>query len=343
MKTPTKKVLGRTIKSRPKDEKQVGQRALMESLSQETKHKIIPLSSLAIDTDQVRHYSKIELDWVLKHIDEQDDFDLMEYAQQTKNKKLIERVSNIFEIAADAKKAQTVGSPIHVYIDKSEGKSYRILDGESRYFAALIAGLSQIEALFVPKPVTINDKWAKQSKLNNLHTKSSISERLLIIKKMKQEGHDLDAAGIVSITGVPRSVAFSYKKIIEADPNDVTIQAFDEGKMTITETERFIKKCSANNLLPNVITKHLNGLAKDRMNSTKNISLNDYIHNTKIFREKKSTRGRKKTKINLTITDLNAAKIVYAKITGHEQAPETLDEIEAALNAFVTKLNKGGK
>lgn len=248
---------------------------------------VLPLSRIELDPDNPRKM-KIDLLDVRQGIRPDDSF----YQQKQ------EELEKLKELAHTI---QTSGI-INPIIAFKRGESYRIVAGERRCLASILAGKQEIEArVFNEKPKGFELKliqWIENTAREDLTLYERLGNIKEIISEYKsQHQQDVNATILKNITGLSLSQSTYYLAAINA-PEDLQME-IQNGTIRNLDKAAMIASVSSIDLRRQMIDACINGSSLKEMRQMMN---NQKILNKHKIHSSHSTRGRVTAKINMGMT-----------------------------------------
>jgi ParB family transcriptional regulator, chromosome partitioning protein len=194
---------------------------------------VVPLERLELDPENPRELS-ISMDEIRRGIDSED-------AHLKRKQSELESLSSLSKSISN----QGLINPIVVY---KNGDNYRLVAGERRTLASLVAGKKSIQARILDsKPNTLNRfilQWAENIEREDL----SLWERLSNIRSIVSayaKTHEkvvtrITAAELSDLIGISSSQAAQYKVVLQG--SDDLIQAIQEDVVANLDKAAFIAK-----------------------------------------------------------------------------------------------------
>ncbi len=236
-------------------------------------------------------------------------------------------------------KSSGVINPIVVY---KLGEKYRVVAGERRTLASIIAGKTELDArVYQQRPNPFDLKlvqWVENTAREDL----SLNEKIGNIKDLVKEfevansGEAMSAKKIVELTGLSSSQAHNYMTILEAD--DTLVHAIVEGKIKSLDKAVLIQGAKPASLRAAAIEQCAQGASLQ--------ALRKFIQENKKKPEKvekKSRAGRPAVQVNMGSTKkphvakaIIDAVISTPKYQAHASLFKKVDwaELEEATKAF---------
>ena len=243
------------------------------------RNSIIPLSRLELDPENPRKLS-LRITDIKNGIHAAD----LERKQKEADLEKLKELSQTIETSG-------LINPIVVY---KKGESYRIVAGERRFLASMLANKSEIEAkVFNQKPSTIDLKLIQWIE-NNAREDLSLSEKIGNIRDINEEflkahGKNLSIQDLCKIAGISSSQAGNYLTILDA-PDDV-LDLLQRGLITNLDKAALLSNTQSSDIREQLIQECLSGA-----------NLKALRNQAAILKNKKSKSGRKAAKISLGST-----------------------------------------
>ena len=267
---------------------------------------ILPLSRIELDPENPRKLA-IDLADVREGIRPEDPL----YQQKS------EELDRLKELAHTIKSSGII-NPIVVY---KRGESYRVVAGERRCLASIIAGKQEIEARsFNEKPKAFELKllqWVENTAREDL----TLDERLgnvrdLIAEYQNQHpGSEVTATTLKNITGLSLSQTTYYLIVLNA-PEDVKLQ-IKNGQIRNLDKAALIASVTSPDLRKQVLEAAIEGrnLKELRSMITQQKSLHHSITTSRL-----SKKGRTTAKINMGVTSKSEVvkTIIESVISQHQ-------------------------
>lgn len=209
---------------------------------------------------------------------------------------------------AESIKRVGIRNAIEVY---KEGVKYRIISGERRYWAALLAGQSYIPARINQKPDDFNLRymqWVENINRQDLSLWEKYNN-LLSIEEAYRKTHTsaLDVSTLKELLGISDIQSYRYFCLLKADPQ--IIHLLQQGKVSnlkvIQELVSIKNKTSREKVL-----EEINRAKEDITSLTKF---------KKLAAKKKSTDN---TKVNLGKIDTNTARYLFNLLVTHSSVAQ---------------------
>jgi ParB family chromosome partitioning protein len=269
---------------------------------------VIPIDRITLDPNNPRKLTVTKAD-ILHSINPEDShFEV----KQREYEKLSELAESI--------KSEGILHPIIAY---KHGDDYRVVAGERRCLASIIAKKRFIEArVFNEKPTGYKLKlvqWIENNERENLNLPQRINNVLDIIEAYKEEQGDVavDAHVLAKITKLSRPQAISYLTIIES-PQDV-LEQVHIGKITNLDKAALLAKIDDEAFRKEALSYCINGSSL--------IQLRQYVNAGLKFKRKmehgyklKQSVGRNSTKVNFGSTAQTKVVKVIVDAVVNQQA-----------------------
>ena len=267
---------------------------------------ILPLSRIELDPDNPRKLS-IDLADVKEGIRPDDGFYQRKQEELEKLKELAHTIQS-----------SGIINPVVVY---KRGELYRIVAGERRCLASILAGKHEIEArVFNEKPKSFELKliqWIENTAREDL----TLDERLQNVKEMiteyqNQHGKvEVSATLLKQITGLSLSQMTYYLTVLNA-PEDVKTH-IETGNIRNLDKAALIASIASQEIRQQAITACINGASLKE--------LRHIMNQQKMMKKNKtslqsSKRGRATAKINMGSTlNTEVAKTIVQSVLLHQQ------------------------
>lgn len=261
--------------------------ALIENNEGKFRNAILALSKIELDPDNPRKLS-FNLQDAINGLDKNDPQYDIKYAEQEK----------LYELAETIKSSGII-NPIVVY---KYNEFYRVVAGERRCLASILAGKSEIDARVFndrPKPYSLKLlQWVENTAREDL----SLLERIDNIKDIyveykKQNPTSALTAGLLEkITGLSNARASQYCSAINA-PINVT-EAIHQGKINSLEKAVLIGNIEQDELRAQILQECLDGTSLTRLKSL--IKAQKFIFKSTRIEKK---LGRTPKKVNFGVTN----------------------------------------
>lgn len=268
---------------------------------------VLPLSRIELDPDNPRKLL-IDINDVKEGIQSTDT------CYETK----LEELNKLKELAHTIK-ASGVINPIVVY--KSGSEFYRVVAGERRCLASILAGKQEIEArVFNEKPNEFDLKllqWVENTAREDL----TLHERLNNVQDILREYQhqhgpvEITATLLKNITGLSLSQMTSYLAVLNA-PKDVKMN-IENGNIRNLDKAALIASIPSIEVRKEVILSCVNGAS---LKELKNLAMQYKMLNKKKSHLNSPSRGRSLTKINMGSTlNTEVIKTIIEAVITHKQ------------------------
>lgn len=260
----------------------------VENNTGETRYTIVSLDRIERDPENPRELAITEADFSPKSIQAND--------PDCKRKKA--ELLELEELASTIKE-QGVLQPIILY---HYSDKYRIIAGERRFLASLLAGKTEIQAKIYDKKPSSYDirvlQWVENNARKNLSLKDTLKNIQQIVDEYQKENPQLpvNAATLAKLIGKSETMARRYLSILNAGSE--VRQAINEGSLLDSRAAEMISAVKSNKdrqaLLNSV--KGNDGLKEVRGHIA---ALKANNHAAAPVKTKQDSRGRAQTRINL--------------------------------------------
>jgi len=246
------------------------------------RNAIVPLSRAELDPDNPRKLA-LTLNDVMHGIDKHD----VQYSQKLQECEKIRELANTIESSG-------LINPIVVY---KKGDIYRVVAGERRCLASVLAGKSEIDArVYNEKPKAFELKliqWVENTAREDLNLKERLGNIRDILKEYSHQnnGKVVTATHLSKITGISLSQASCYIGVMNG-PHEV-LDLIENNQLNNLDKAAAIANAPSNELRDQLIKECINGTSLKEMRK---------IISTKKSQEKKSKKGRAVTRINMGYT-----------------------------------------
>lgn len=277
-----------------------------QNYSGELRVDVIPIKKIELDPTNPR-------DLILNM---EDVHDGISDTDRNRTRKLSELDS--LQSMASSIKAQGIINPITVY---KHGEKYRLIAGERRTLASILAGKTDIQAKILDdKPDALKIsllQWIENIERNDL----SLWERLKNLEKIseayaKSKGIQIDQISIAELSGLigcVKSHAMNYKTILHAD--DDVKQLIFENKIKNLEKAALISVIKQGSLREQAINACIDGATLKQLKSIAEQDQKPVIHKSSIEK-----RGRQTTTVNFGVTkNINVAKLIIESILNNSK------------------------
>jgi ParB family chromosome partitioning protein len=274
---------------------------------------VLPLSRIELDPDNPRKLL-IDLDDVRQGIRPDD----------THYERKQDELISLKELAHTIKSSGVI-NPVVVY---KRGEFYRLVAGERRSLASLLAGKQEIEArVFNEKPKSFDLKliqWIENTAREDL----TLDERLgnvrdIIHEYQVQNGDDAMTASILrDITGLSLSQTTYYLAALNA-PEDVRYE-IQTGNIRNLDKAALVAGIASNELRRNVLEACIEGSSLKELRSM--ISQQKSLNTKSNKPMKVQTRGRKASKVNMGSTQrAEVVKKIVDCVVSHDRYDKYTD------------------
>ncbi len=249
---------------------------------------ILPLSRIELDPDNPRKLS-IDLSDVRHGI--RRDHPLYQHKQ--------DELEKLKELAHTIKTSGII-NPVVVY---KLGEVYRVVAGERRCLASILAGKQEIEArIFNEKPKGFDLKliqWIENTAREDLTLDERLGNVREIIREYQQQHGEAEvtATFLKNITGLSLSQSTYYLTVLNA-PNDLQIE-IQNGKIRNLDKAALIANVTSHELRQQAIDACINGSSLKQIRTI--ISQHKMLKQNRVAL-KTSSRGRNTVKINMGTT-----------------------------------------
>lgn len=219
---------------------------------------------------------------------------------------------------AETIKMKGIINPVVVY---KYLENYRLVAGERRYLASIIAGKEDVQARIIsqrPKGLDLRLlQWIENTEREELSLKDRIGNIQSIIDEYIKENNsqEITATVIQNILGISLPQATCYTAILAA-PNDIR-DLIRSGKLTNLDKAALLSKVKSNELRQKVIYSCLNGGSIKDLKLLINTEENKQKLNASKVSNKK--RGRVLGRINMGNTkNTQVIKTIVTTVTSHD-------------------------
>jgi ParB family chromosome partitioning protein len=285
----------------------------------------IPISRLELDPDNPRKLA-ISLEDVIKGLNPKD--------EQYKTKQ--EELTRLNELANTIKSSGVI-NPIVVY---KHADTYRVVAGERRTLASILAGKSEIEArVYNEKPTGFILKLVQWTE-NTAREDLSLFERIDNIKsiiqayKVENSNAEITPSLLRELTGLSAAQISCYMTVLSC-PADLAM-AIQQKKLNNLDKAAFIAKIESDLIRAQILEAGINGA------SLKNLKqLVDQSAQKHTSSKVKDKRGRQSTQVTLgTTKSISVAKTILTSVVQQfKQHHHLFNEVnwnsyESATSAF---------
>lgn len=263
---------------------------------------VLPLSRIELDPENPRKLAITLLD-VQNGIQKND----ADYERKLEELEKLRELANTIE-------ASGVINPIVVY---KAGECYRVVAGERRSLASILAGKQEVDArVFNEKPKGFELKlvqWIENTAREDLTLDERIGNIRDIMREYQKQ-HDvsnLSATLLKNITGLSLPQASYYMAVLNA-PNDLK-QAIERGKISSLDKAAIIAGIDSDALRTQALMACIDGCSLKE--------LRQLITKEKHYQKKQATiqttpkRGRTITRVNMGFTlNTNVVEIIVASV-----------------------------
>ncbi len=276
--------------------------------------EVIPLKKIEVDPENPRDLSLTFLD-IYNNISRSD----AEYERKTKELASLQSLAHSI-------KEQGIINPIVVY---KFGEKYRLVAGERRTLASIIANKSDIQAKILdskPNSLKISIlQWIENIERSDL----SLWERIRNLEKMvsayaNQKNisvSDITVTTLSNLIGCTKSHAISYKSVLNSD--EQLKQLILENKIKNLEKAAFISNIKDEETKQNIIFACLSGVPLKKLKTMAE------QNRVTIIPKSQEKRGRQTSSVNLGATkNLNVAKIILSSILSNDSLAHLTDSFK---------------
>lgn len=275
-----------------------------QQYSSELRMDVIPLKKIELDPDNPRHmvFNITDAEYGINDADVE------------KTRKIYERES--LQSIANSIQLHGLIHPITVY---KQGEYYRLIAGERRTLAAILAGKTDIQAKILDdKPDRLKIsllQWIENIERSDL----SLWERLCNLEKIVSahtqlkgvQTNQMTITELSHLIGCVKSQAITYKAILEAD-NELK-QLIFENKIKSLEKAALISAIQSNEVRRSAIEACIAGATLKQLKN-----MIDKYNKKTISIKKIDQRGRQTTSIKFGVTkNINVAKMIIESILKH--------------------------
>ena len=223
---------------------------------------VIPVERLELDPENPRELH-LEFNDVING--------LADSAQHSEAFRVKQQELNSLESLSKSIKNQGLINPIVVY---KHVNNYRLVAGERRTLASLLAGKRSIQARILPeRPSTLNRfilQWAENIEREDLSLHERVSNIRSITEAYADENNKpmakITAAELSQLIGISNSQASQYKLVLQA--SDELLEAIKSNNITNLDKAAFIARCAKVNL-DQAWAPHLPRLCHGKENQTR--------------------------------------------------------------------------
>lgn len=266
---------------------------------------VLPLSRIELDPENPRKLM-IDLADVRSGISSDD-------AHYERKQAELERLKEL----AHTIKSSGIINPIVVY---KRGDVYRIVAGERRSLASILAGKQEIDArVFNEKPKSFDLKlmqWVENTAREDLSLDERLDNVREIIHEYKQQFGDVEvnATLLKNITGLSLSQTTYYVAALNA-PQDVQ-RHIKDGSIRNLDKAALLANVTSPQIRQEAITACINGASLKELRSLINAQRSVKKESAAL---QASTRGRATEKINMgTTTKTEVVKSIVGLVTNHQ-------------------------
>lgn len=279
----------------------------MNAVSNSYRYELIALSRIETDPDNPRELEITPND-IIKGISVSD----INFAKKQSE---LENLATL----ADTIKKNGIINPVVVYkyLD-----TYRLVAGERRYLASILAGKEDIQArILSERPKTLDLRliqWMENNEREELSLKDRISNVRVIMEEYKKQNPDetVTPSTIKELICISLSQATCYSAVLSApkDINDLILA----GKISNLDKAALLAKIESKSIREKATASFLNGgtikdikllIKSDEAKQTSNLKL-----------ASKQRRGRITTRINLGVTkNVNVVKNIITAVVSHDK------------------------
>jgi ParB family chromosome partitioning protein len=276
-----------------------------QNYSSELRVDVISLKKIELDPKNPRDLS-ITIDDLQNGIRDLD---------KDKARKVIELGS--LQSIANSIKTQGIINPIMVY---KYGEKYRLVAGERRTLASILAGKSDIQAKILdeePNELKISLlQWVENIERSDLTLSERISNLKTIVcayaKSRKINFKQVTIAELSNLIGCVKSHAMNYKTVLNADAD--MLQLIAENKIKNLEKAALLSDITEKNIREKAVKACLAGATLKQL---KNIA--DQANFKSQGKNRVERRGRQSASVNFgTTKNLNVAKIIIESTLSHK-------------------------
>lgn len=267
---------------------------------------VLPLSRIELDPDNPRKLA-IDLADIREGIRPDD-------AQYERKQEELERLKEL----AHTIKSSGVINPVVVY---KRGELYRVVAGERRCMASILAGKQEIDArVFNEKPKPFELKliqWVENTAREDLTLAERLGNVREIIREYQNQNEDIEVTATVlkNITGLSLSQTTYYLAAINA-PDDVQTQ-IENGNIRNLDKAALIAGITASDVREQAINACVNGSS---LKELRNIVSSQKLVKRNLVDFKISKRGRTTAKVNMGSTDkTDVVKTIVDSVLSHKQ------------------------
>ncbi|MBA3706002.1 MAG: ParB/RepB/Spo0J family partition protein [Bacteroidetes bacterium] len=212
-------------------------------------------------------------------------------------------------------------NPIVVY---KYGEFYRLVAGERRFLAAILAGKEDIQARILnekPKGLDLRLlQWIENTEREDLSLKDRIGNvKSILAEYLKEnEKHELTASTLKDIIGISLQQASSYIPVLNA-PEDLE-EHIAIGNINNLDKAAFIAKIGQKDLRQSVIQSCIKGSSLKELRRLVEIEKNTAKQQENSERETHKKPGRSATRVNLGTT--NNTKVIKRIVFSVLKEPE---------------------
>lgn len=267
---------------------------------------VLPLSRIELDPDNPR---KLAIDLKDIRVGIQSDDPLYQQKQ--------EELDKLKELAHTIKSSGVI-NPVVVY---KRGDVYRVVAGERRCLASILAGKQEIDArVFNEKPQGFELKliqWIENTAREDLTLSERLGNVSEIIREYKLQNGDVDVTATIlkSITGLSLSQSTYYMSTLAA-PEDVQ-KAIQSGNIRNLDKAALLASVSTKETRQQAIEACVNGASLKELRSLVNQQKQIKRHQAGI---KATTRGRATKRINMGATShIAVVKTLVQGVLGQKE------------------------